>query len=192
VLRRATLTAVSLLVVLGASACSPGGSTTPPKTTSTESASTTSAAPKVENPKNLKAITDACQLLTKDQVAQLGGDTGAQPPEESKSEYDESQCKWRSDAFTAYAAINTKFGGLAKIMEAAESSDNFKQTQVDGYQGARVDEQSNLCRIELAIADDQSLEINYFKNAGGTPEMNDPCSFAEKITSEALKNIPNA
>ncbi|MEV0703831.1 DUF3558 domain-containing protein [Saccharopolyspora sp. NPDC050389] len=191
-LRRATLTAVSLLAVLGVSACSPG-STTPPKTTPTESATTTSSSvPKVENPKNLKAITDACQLLTEAQVAQLGGDAGAKPPEESKSKYDESQCKWRNDAFTAYAAINTKAGGLAKIMDAAGSSDNFKETQVGGYQGARVDEQSNLCRIELAIADDQSLEVNYFKNAGGTPEMNDPCGYAEKITSEALKNIPDA
>ncbi|WP_168586374.1 DUF3558 domain-containing protein [Saccharopolyspora sp. ASAGF58] len=191
-LRRATLTAASLLAVLGASACSPSGATNPPKTT-TESASSTAATPKVENPKNLKAVTDACKLLAEEQVARLGGDAGAKPPEGSNSEeYGEPQCKWRNDAFNATIAINTKHGGLAEIQSFIESSDSFKPTQVGGYQGARVDEQSTLCRIELAVADDQSLEVNYFKNAGGTPEMNDPCGFAEKITSEALTNVPGA
>ncbi|WP_308198073.1 DUF3558 domain-containing protein [Saccharopolyspora soli] len=190
-LRRATLTAVSLLALVGAAACSPGGSTTPPSSSSDEPAASASAAPKVENPKNLKTITNACQLLTTDQLAQLGA-TGSQAPEQSTSQYGESQCHFQSEPFSAYVAINTKFGGLERLTQDASSSDNFKPTQVDGYQGARIDEQSDLCKVELAIADDQSVEINYFKNSGGTPEMDDPCGYAEKISSEVLKNIPDA
>ncbi|GAA0511700.1 DUF3558 domain-containing protein [Saccharopolyspora thermophila] len=190
--RRATLVTISLLAVLGASACSPGGSTPPPPSTTSEASGSTSAVPKVENPKNLKAVTNACQLLTDQQVKALGGVSERRPPAERPSEYGETSCQWATDAFTVNIAINTKYGGLAKIMEVADSSDNFKPTQVNGYQGARVDEQSDLCRIELAVADDQSLEVNYAKNAGGTPEMDDPCGYAEKISSEVLKNVPDA
>ncbi|MCI2424246.1 DUF3558 domain-containing protein [Saccharopolyspora sp. K220] len=182
---------MSLLALVGAAACSPGGSTTPPSSSSDEPAASASAAPKVENPKNLKTITNACQLLTTDQLAQLGA-TGSQAPEQSTSQYGESQCHFQSEPFSAYVAINTKFGGLERLTQDASSSDNFKPTQVDGYQGARIDEQSDLCKVELAIADDQSVEINYFKNSGGTPEMDDPCGYAEKISSEVLKNIPDA
>ncbi|MGI8309821.1 DUF3558 domain-containing protein [Saccharopolyspora hattusasensis] len=190
--RRAALTALSLLAVLGVSACSPGGSDRDPTSAASEPpAAPTSAVPKVENPKNLKATTDACQLITKDQLSKLGA-AGEGKTEQSMSEYGETQCFIRNDAFAINIAINTKYGGLAKIMEGANSSDNFKPTQVDGYQGARVDEQSTLCRVELAIADDQSIEINFSLRGGDTPEMKDPCGYAEKITSEVLKNIPDA
>ncbi|MEU5850639.1 DUF3558 domain-containing protein [Saccharopolyspora shandongensis] len=190
--RRAAFTALSLLAVLGVSACSPGGSgseqtSAAPKPTTAP----TSAVPKVENPKNLKSTTDACQLITKDQLSQLGAE-GEGKTEQSTSEYGETQCFIRNDAFAINIAINTKVGGLAKIMEGADSSDNFKPTQVGGYQGARVDEQSTLCRVELAVADDQSIEVNFSLRGGDSPEMKDPCGYAEKISSEVLKNIPNA
>ncbi|MER7078074.1 Protein of unknown function [Saccharopolyspora kobensis] len=192
-LRRATLTAVSLLAVLGASACSPGGSGPSPEPTSNPSESAaTSEAPKVENPKNLKAITNACDLLTDEQVKALGGTDERKPPEESKSTYGETKCQWTTDAFSATVTINTQFGGAEKIKSNAGTRDNYELIQFEGYTGARVDAESTLCRIELAVADDQSLEVNYYKNAGGTPEMDDPCGFAEKITGEALKNTPGA
>lgn len=191
-LRRATVTAISLLAVLGAAACSPGGSTNTPSSNTDEATTTSPATPKVENPKNLKSITDACQLLTDQQVKSLGGVNERRPPEQSPNGYGEPSCEWANDAFTAAVSINTKHGGLEKVLKNAETRKSYKLTQLDGYQGARVDEQSDLCRIELAIADDQSLEVNYFKNAGGTPEMNDPCGYAEKIISEALKNVPGA
>ncbi|MDA3630791.1 DUF3558 domain-containing protein [Saccharopolyspora sp. WRP15-2] len=189
--RRASLAAVSLLAVLGASACSPGGSTETPGSNAPES-STASDAPKVEKPKNLKAVTDACQLLTKQQVSDLGGTNERRPPQQSTNTYGEPSCQWANDAFTATVSINTKFGGLKRVMQNRKSRQDYKPTQLEGYEGGRVGEQSNLCRIELGIADDQSLEINYAKNAGGTPEMDDSCGFAEKITSEALKNVPDA
>ncbi|MGW3469420.1 DUF3558 domain-containing protein [Saccharopolyspora sp. NPDC000995] len=188
--RRATLTALSLFATLGVSACSPEGTGFQPSPPQTKPpTATTSAVPKVENPKNLKAVSDACSLLTPDQLSQLGG--GGEP-KGSISEYGETQCSWRNDNFRTNVAINTKHGGLAKITENSGSRDNFKPTQVDGYQGARVDEQSTLCRVELAIADDQSIEINFSLRGGDTPEMKDPCGYAEKITSEVLKNIPDA
>ncbi|MDA3648240.1 DUF3558 domain-containing protein [Saccharopolyspora indica] len=181
---------MSLLAVLGVSACSPGSANVPAPTTSDEA--TTSAAPKVKNPKNIKAVSDPCQLLTQEQFAQLGGSTGAKPPESEISGLGEPACSWRNDAFSTAISVNTTHGGPEEIAKLAEKSDNFKATEVEGYPGARVDEQSSLCRIDLAIADDQSFAINYAKNAGGTPEMDDPCTFAEKLASEALKNIPDA
>ncbi|MEV6234163.1 DUF3558 domain-containing protein [Saccharopolyspora shandongensis] len=176
--------------MLGVAACSPG-STNPPAPSTSETA-TTSAAPKVQNPKNLKGVSDACKLLTQDQFSQLGGSTGAKPPESDTSGLGEPTCNWRNDAFSTAVTINTTHGGPEAIAKLAGSSDNFEPTEIQGYQGARVDKQSSLCRIELAVADDQTVAINYFKNAGGTPEMNDSCGFAEKITSEVLKNIPDA
>lgn len=188
-LKHATFTAAIALAILGVSACAPSGSSSTPSSTTSGAAATTSAAPGVENPKNLKSITDACQLLTPEQISQLGG--GGQP-EEDTSAYGESQCYWSGDAFAVGVAINTASGGPAKIYKASASRNNFAPTTVDGYPGARVDKQDILCRIELGVADDQSIEVNYTKHSGGSPEMNDPCRFAEKITSEVLRNVPDA
>lgn len=186
-IRRASLTAASLLAVLGASACSPSTPEPAPESSAPPATSAPSA-PEVQNPKNLKSINDACQLLTPEQVAQLGG--GA--PQGDTSVYGESQCAWANENFAATVAINTTVGGPAKIFEDPESSDNFTPTQVDGYPAARIDAQSVVCRVEVGIAEDQSVEINYSKFGGTDPEMQDPCGYAEKIASEVLKNIPNA
>lgn len=187
--RCASITAVALFAVLGASACSPGGSQTPPSSTTESPTTTAPSAPKVEKPKNLKGISNACQLLTSEQLSQLGG--GGQP-EEDTSAYGETQCYWSGDAFAVGVSINTTSGGPARIYQAGGTRDNFAPTTVDGYPGARVDKQDILCRIELGVAETQSVEVNYTKHSGGSPEMNDPCGFAEKITSEVLKNIPDA
>ncbi|MGW1677668.1 DUF3558 domain-containing protein [Saccharopolyspora sp. NPDC002376] len=187
--RSASITAVSVFAVLGISACSPGGSTPAPSSTAETPSATAPSAPKVDKPKNLKSVTNACDLLTSDQLSQLGGDG---KPEEDTSAYGETQCYWSGDAFAVGVSVNTTSGGPAKIQEAGSSRDNFEPTTVDGYPGARVDKQDILCRIELGVADDQSVEINYTKHSGGSPEMDDPCGFAEKITSQVLKNIPDA
>lgn len=190
-LRRASLTALSLLAVLGASACAPGSDSPAPEQRS-EPAPATSGAPQVENAKDLKAVANACELLAPDQVAALGGTAERQPPEESKSMYGETQCKWQTDAFNVNIAVNTTYGGVQQLDETAGSSEGSQRTEVAGYQGVRYDVQSDLCSVDVAVAGDQSLEIGYFKNAGGTPEMDDPCGFAEKIAGEALKNVPDA
>lgn len=187
-LHRAILIPLSAIAVLGAAACSPPRAE-PEAAEPTAPPTTSPPVPQVENPKSLTGITDACQLLTPEQLAALGG---GGDPEESESLYGESQCFWRNDNFATNVAINTTFGGTAKIFESPQSSDNFAPTQVDGYPAARVDEQSTLCRVEVGLSEDQSVEINYSKRGGDAPEMQDPCGYAEKIAGEVLKNVPDA
>lgn len=183
---RRVLTATSTLAVLGISACS-GATPEPAPTPSAPPTTNVPSAPQVQNPKNLKSIADACQLLTPEQVATLGG--GAPAPDTSV--YGESQCTWSNEAFATTVAINTA-GGPAKIFDSPESNDNFQPTQVGGYPAARIDAQSVVCRVEVGVAEDQSVEINYSKFGGTSPEMQDPCGYAEKIAGEAVKNIPAA
>lgn len=182
---------VSMLSIVGMAACSPAGTNAPETAKPGDSAtSEANSAPQVKQPKNLEAISDACQLLTSEQLAQLGAEAAPKP---DTSEYGESKCTWSNDKLAATVALNAKTGtGPKQIFEQGESTDNFAPTEVDGYPAARVDQQSDLCRIEVGVSDTTSVAINYFKYSGGTPEMQDPCGYAEKIASEALKNIPAA
>lgn len=146
------------------------------------------SAPKVEKPKNLKAIADACTLLAPPQVAALGA--GATKPD--KTPQGEPKCSWTNGNFMAMASINTQLGGPSKIYQGETPGDDFKPVEIDGFPAARLDGMSTLCKVEVGVAEDQSLELNYQLIGGETPEMKDPCSYAERLSAEMLKNIPDA
>ncbi|WP_433871164.1 DUF3558 domain-containing protein [Saccharopolyspora sp. CA-218241] len=174
------MTAFSLLATLGIAACSTsdGGSTTPP-TQATSQAETST----IENPRDLKAVADACTLLTPDQLAALGG--GGQP-EASTSAYQEPQCYWRNDAFGVDVAINTVAGGL----DVAFKEPGTERTEIASFPAAKSGETTTLCHIAVVVAEDQQLEIDYTRFGGDTPEMLDTCGMAEKLAAEAVKNLP--
>lgn len=189
-LRRSILITASAFSIIGLAACSPAQTDTPESPETQHSTSETNPAPAVDKPKNLAAITDACQLLTTQQLTQLGAQATPKP---SETAYGESKCKWSNGDLAATVALNaTTDTGPEQIFEMEEITDNFTRTEVDGYPAARVDEQSDLCRVEVGVSDTTSFSVNYYKYSGDSPEMQDPCGYAEKIASEVLKNIPNA
>lgn len=193
VLRHNLLIVLGTIAVLGMSACSQAKPDTPEPTGSgSPSAGPTSGAgsvPEVENPKNLKAITDACVLLTSEQLAQLGGG-GA--PDREKTMYGESKCTWSNDKFSTTIALNATTGtGPAEVAES-DQSDRAAQPSVNGYPAAHIDKTTILCRVEVAVAKNQSIAVNYAVNSGDAPAMQKPCQYAERIAGEALENIPAA
>ncbi|GAB3283090.1 DUF3558 domain-containing protein [Parasphingorhabdus pacifica] len=194
--RRATLISVAALALslTGCAQSSEGTAESAPDSgesaASTQPSEPTDPALRISNPKDLGTVTDACDLLTPEQLTALSAGTEAEP---DTTVYGESKCSWRNDDFRMTVALNATTGtGPEKIHEDGKASDNFQPTEVDGYPAARVDEQSTLCRVEVGIADDQAVAINYSKRGGDAPELQDPCGYAEKIASEALKNIPDA
>ncbi|GAA3363372.1 DUF3558 domain-containing protein [Saccharopolyspora gregorii] len=189
-LRRARITAVSLLALTSLSACAVGSNNPEEGQSKPAPANGTDPALSVNNPKNLKGITDACQLLTPEQRTQLGVSDDKDFESLINDVYQEPSCEIFSDAYNAMIDINANNGGMAKLHAGKDKWDNFTPTEVAGYPAAQLDAQSILCRVHVGVADDQSLEVYYSKNAGGTPEMDDPCGFAEKIAVEALKNVP--
>lgn len=174
----------------GCSAASPGNETADTSSAAPSSEKADDPALAVDTPKNLKAVTDACSLLTAEQLKALGGD-GA--PKAAESIFGESECSWQGDNFGAIVGINTTTGmGPERIQQQVENAENSEATKVAGYPAARVDEQSALCRIEVGVAEEQAFTVNYSKHAAELPEMADTCGYGEKIAAEVLKNIPDA
>src|SRR5690606_8962375 len=136
---------------------------TPEQTTSSAPTSTAQGS-QIPNPKNLKAVTDACTLLTPNDLSEIGG--GGEP-EAQTSSYGETQCDWQGENYGVGVAVNTKFGGPEKIF----SKSGVTQIEVAGYPAGKMDETTALCRIEVAVADDQNVEIDYTKLGGKSPEM---------------------
>ncbi|WP_243791518.1 DUF3558 domain-containing protein [Saccharopolyspora gloriosae] len=180
----------SLLALTAASACSVGESgggqqPAPPASDAVDPAL------KVESPKNLAGVSDSCQLLTAEQLSALGA-SGSEPKPSINDQYKEPTCNISNDAFDITVDINTKNGGMTAANARRDNFDNFAPTEVAGYPAAQINADSSVCTVAAGIADDQSIEVFYAKNAGGTPEMDDACGYAKKITAEVIKNIPSA
>lgn len=189
-LRRASVLTASLLMLTAASACSLGQSDAGKQPTSPPSQPADPAL-QVSNPKNLTGVTDSCQLLTPQQLTELGA---ADPEIEPyvNEQYKEPSCDISSDAFDITVDINTEHGGMTAAHARKDNFENFAPTEVGEYPAVQVNFQGTVCTVATGISDDQSVEVFYAKNSGGTPEMDDPCGYAKKISAEAIKNIPAA
>ncbi|MFR9728625.1 DUF3558 domain-containing protein [Saccharopolyspora sp. MS10] len=188
-LRRTSALTASLLVLTAISSCAVGGGgeQTPPQASpSTENVDPALA---VKNPKNLKSVTDACQLLTPEQRTALQVE-GA--PTQRQSEFNEPACEFSSSAFDTSLDVNTNAGGMTAAHERRDNFDNFEATEVAGYPAVKVNFSENLCNLAVGVSDTQSLHVYYLVISGGTPEMEDACGYASKIAAEAVKNIPAA
>lgn len=185
---------MSVLAVLGLAACAPsnGGSNEPGTSEATSAApsSVTGSGAKIDQPKNLSSITNACDLLTPEQLTELGA-AGSKAPVPDKSAYGGPGCDWQNDSFGLIVGVDNVTGlGAEAVIESGQT--DGKPSNVDGYPAARIGEQSSLCRVDVAVSESQSFTVDFAKYSGKDPAMQDPCGYAEKIASEILKNLPNA
>ncbi|WP_258345502.1 DUF3558 domain-containing protein [Saccharopolyspora gregorii] len=187
-LRRTSVLAASFFAVTAISSCAVGGGGEQPPQAA-PSKENVDPALAVQNPKNLKGVQDACQLLTAEQRAalQVDGQT-----EQADSEYQEPACDINGDVLNTSIAINTNHGGMTAAHARKDNFDNFEPTEVAGYPAVLVNFSDTLCTVAVGVSDTQSVDVYYAKNSGGTPEMDDACGYAEKIAAEVLKNIPPA
>ncbi|KEI45462.1 hypothetical protein GU90_03195 [Saccharopolyspora rectivirgula] len=140
----------------------------------------------MENPLDLKAVSDPCQLLTPEQLAQLENPTEAEPTE---LEWGEKGCSWYGEQYGLELSPNTISGGFATIRQNQKSFDNYQEVEVAGYQAARTDATDISCSLWVAVSDDSTLGVQVGKY-DAYDDLPQPCELAEKIFPEVVKNIP--
>lgn len=181
--RRTTTAALALLSTLGLAACSApsdGGQATP-----APPASSTATNSSITNPKDVSAVTDACTLLTPEQLASLDGAGSEAKP--GTSGYGQPDCMWSNDNFGALVSL-VDGGGPDVIF----SKEMIERVEVSGYPAALMGKTDVICRIEVAVADTQQIDIDYSRYGGKTPELMDNCGMAQKLAAEVVKNLPAA
>ncbi|MCA1190231.1 MULTISPECIES: DUF3558 domain-containing protein [unclassified Saccharopolyspora] len=187
-LRRAILAATSLVIAGGISACGLTGNEQTAPESAPEPQVGGDPALAVDQPKTVAAVTDACRLLTPEQLSTLGAEKNGEP---GTTTFGEPKCDWSTEAFAFSVGLYVKTGGDAEqIYRSADNHDNFAPTRIGEYPAARVNAQSSTCSVEVGISDSESVTIDYTKYSGGTPEVADPCGYAEKIATEVLNGIP--
>lgn len=191
---RSFLVVTGILAVMGTTACSPTGadSTQPPSQAPTPPSKSAPSSIEVENPKNLKSVTDPCSLLSREQLAKLGMD--AEPTRE-KSALGAQSCDWSGDEFAMTLTPDTVSGGIGDLYRENKSSSSFKRVSVEGYPGAWVDKTTILCRVEVGVSNNAMVSVDFASNATSDEVANGqikPCKRAEEIAAMALKNIPDA
>ncbi len=191
--RRTLLPATALLATLGIAGCAmPSGtedsSSGAQSTKAHTPAKTKNPAPPIPQPKNLRAVNDPCSLITEQQIRQLG-ETAT--PEPTEAGWDGPACKWSGDQFAVSVVPNTRFDtGPDRMYAVAKSAGDFQPTTVQGYPALHKNNQSLLCRTEVAVSKDSSFSVDFTRFGGDAPAMQDSCGYADKIAGVVLGNIP--
>nr|BFF04363.1 hypothetical protein GCM10020241_60380 [Streptoalloteichus tenebrarius] len=174
------------VLVLPLGACT---STTPGRATAAAVSSSVSAAssgvPRVANPKNLKDVADPCQLITSQQLQELG----ASDPRPGKTESGVPKCNWKNDNL---AMTLTTYGaqGLDSVYAQRNRFGNSQETTVSGYPGLRIASFSMSCGVYVGVAETQVFLADVTVRRDVRPEYKDRCVFAEKVAGMVLSNLP--
>ncbi|MCP2259163.1 Protein of unknown function (DUF3558) [Streptoalloteichus tenebrarius] len=143
--------------------------------------------PKVVNPKSLKSVTDPCQLITSQQLQELG----ASDPHPGKTESGGPKCNWKNDNL---AMTLTTYGaqGLDSVYAQRNRFGNSQETTVSGYPGLRIASFSMTCGVYVGLAETQVFLADVIVFREVRPEYKDRCMFAEKVAGMVLSNLPAA
>ncbi|GAA4885544.1 DUF3558 domain-containing protein [Saccharopolyspora cebuensis] len=182
--RRTTLPALALLATLSVAACSSPGAEGPQATPPPEESATDSGTA-IEEPRDISTVTDACTLLTEEQLSGLGG-AGSTPAVE-ESEYGQPKCRWSNDNYSVSVALFD--GGGADVIF---TKPDINRVDVGGYPAGHRPGNDRLCRVEVLVAEYQQIDVSYSRYGGETPELKDTCGMAQKLATEAVKNLPAA
>ncbi len=189
-LRRGLPLAAAALAVTATAACSPSSSGTPEPTGRAPATSqTTKPGPTIDSPKNLQAVTDSCELLTQQQLDQLGMQA---EPERKESMLGIPSCDWSGDDFAMTIAPDTRTGGIDQLYKSNTPGQGFQKSQVKGYPAAWIDKQSILCRVEVGVSKDSKFSVSWTSYQSDPAKPVKPCESGEKIAAMVLQNIPDA
>jgi uncharacterized protein DUF3558 len=184
---RSTLTAAASLLVLGLAGCSSPTSGEPEPTTGGETTSEANDPFHIDQPKNLKAISDPCQLLNPQQLQELG----AGPPKPEQSQWRQTSCTWRNQLLSINVAPDTVQGqGLRYTTKIV--ADGEPTAEVAGYPAVHYGISSGSCGTYVGTSDTE-LFLVYFQM--GTEDFKksgfaDPCAAADKIAGMVISNLP--
>ena len=190
-LRRPLVAVACLVLAVALAGCASPTAGQASRATNPSNSATASAAngdvPKVANPKNLKAIGDPCQLLTSQQLQELG----ASDPHMDKSLWGEQTCYWINDNLRVLLAPDTVQGhGLAVVWAKNKDKPESERTTVNGHPALRTDKLSMSCGLWVGVSDTQVLSVDVIVRRDVRPEYKDRCVFAEKVAGMVLSNLP--
>ncbi|MER7009875.1 DUF3558 family protein [Saccharopolyspora sp. NPDC000359] len=187
---RTTLTAAAGMLILGLAGCANSTPGVPEPTTGGETTSAATDPFHIEQPKNLKAISDPCQLLTQQQLQELGAGGEPKPGE---SQWKQSECTWQSQQLTVTVSPDTIQGqGLrytAKIVADGEPT-----AEVSGYPAVHVGATSGSCGTYVGTSDTELFYVDFSVGTDGrsNPEFSDACAAADRIAGMVIENLPPA
>ncbi|WP_253670450.1 DUF3558 domain-containing protein, partial [Streptoalloteichus tenebrarius] len=156
-------------------------------TGSQSSAATSNGAPKVTSPKNLKAIADPCQLLTPQQLQEIG----ASDPRPDKTQTGEPACIWQNDNLRIRLVPYTT-QGMDSVYANRARFDNSEESTINGHPGIRFNKVGMSCGVYVGVADKQVFSADVGVRRDVKPEYKDRCAFAEKVAGMVLSNLPPA
>jgi hypothetical protein len=143
---------------------------------------------RVREPKDARGI-PICELLTRDQLVELGLDPATARPD---SFLRGESCSWRLADGSSRAGV-----GLSTDPEAQKLPDfyrlrrvshNFEILQVAGHPAVRSDDTPvGGCVLYVAAADEQILSAKGYVDSRGLP---DPCAPARRMAELVLSNLP--
>ncbi|WP_223839208.1 DUF3558 domain-containing protein [Saccharopolyspora pogona] len=187
---RTALAFAAVVVTLGAAGCSQQMDGTPTETRvpSSQTAPSDPAMPQVANPKNLEAAGDPCQLLTTDQLAQLG--TGGAPTHRP-SAWGEDSCTWgaNTDGLRVNLAPSTTLNqGLKSVLRTVHKT--APDEVVDGYPMVTSQALTYSCGIYVSTTPEDAFSVNVDRGDSDRPEHQDTCAVAKQVASMVLSNLP--
>ncbi|MER5388544.1 DUF3558 domain-containing protein [Saccharopolyspora sp. NPDC002686] len=144
---------------------------------------------RVDQPKELKAIPDPCQLLNpqqRDQLAALPAGTYEPTP------WGQQACLWRNKQLTVSVAPNTVQGYGLKYT-AKVVADGEPTAQVAGYPAVREGVSSGACGIVVGTSDTEIVLVSFQlgPDGRGNPDFSDPCAMSDRIAEMVLSNLPS-
>jgi hypothetical protein len=183
----ATAAACGLAVALVASCSQTEAGTPSPTAGGGTSAGGANTAPKVSNPKNLKAH-PACELLTTAQLADLGATA---TPKTSTSLWGETKCQWINGDIGVFLSPDTTQGkGLAITYQNKAAAPAFEPLAIAGYPAVVTGKQAIECAVAVGVSDTQMFLIDLTVTGAKRANHDDPCALAQKVGADVLSNLP--
>ncbi|WP_190820915.1 DUF3558 domain-containing protein [Saccharopolyspora pogona] len=187
---RTTLAAAASLFVLGLAGCSSPTPGLPEPTTGGETTSAVNDPFRIDQPKNLKAISDPCQLLNPQQLQEVGATTTGR---QDKSQWGQANCAWDGAKLALQVSPDTVQGqGLRYTTKIV--ADGKPTAEVAGYPATHVGATSGSCGTYVSTSDTELFLVDFqmgtedFKESG----FSGPCAAADKIAEMVIKNLPPA
>jgi hypothetical protein len=142
--------------------------------------------PDVSNPKNLDAISDPCQLLTAEQLSQLG--TGGQPSHRP-SPWGQDTCTWDNNVLRVKVSPSTTLKhGLKSVLRTVNKT--APDEKVEGYPMVTAQPLGLSCGIYVSTTSEDTFAVDISATDSDRPEHQDTCAVAKQVASMVLSNLP--
>jgi hypothetical protein len=142
---------------------------------------------RVREPKDARGI-PVCELLTRDQLLELGLDPAtAQPDSFLRGE----TCSWRFADGSTRAGVGLSVDPAAQKLpdfyRLRNTSTNFQILDIAGHPAVRSDDRPvGDCSLYVAVSDLQILSTNGYADGRALP---DPCAPARRMAELVLSNL---